>query len=321
MFKINYKITVGSVSYTPNSDSKLIRLRVNSSTKIPVNCCSIDLTTPQDLSFTLGDTVSIELGYDQQTTKVFTGLLTHIKGRFDRLTLTAESSFKTLIQSSFNLLFEKSNASDIVQDIASNRLKLKVNKADTGLKFPVYSIGHHKTAYDHLFYLAKQCGFELYANHEDQLFFAEHKAETTHSFNYGETIISLITDSYKPSMDGIAIYGESPAGQGDDAVSWLAKKEIKGISGKTSGVILEMADSTAKTVDLASKIASGYLSHYGTKNRGSIQVLGEPKIKLGDDLKLDKIPVKSYNGTYKITGFNHHLSQSKGFITTITWEG
>ena len=45
-------------------------------------------------------------------------------------------------------------------------------------------------------------------------------------------------------MDGVEVYGSSPAGQGqgEDASSWLTKKDVKGAAGKSTGRVHRVAD-------------------------------------------------------------------------------
>jgi hypothetical protein len=125
-----------------------------------------------------------------------------------------------------------------------------------------------------------------------------------------------------PLQSGVEVYGESPAsqGQGEKAVSWLTKKEVKGTDGKKSPETLQIGDSTARTQDIANKIAKAYLKKYQKKQKGVIKVVGEPEAKLGDGVEIAKMPISSLNGTFKITGVEHYLSRKKGFYTTIHWE-
>lgn len=320
--QVNYKVTIGTTTYTVDDSSLVLNLRVSSSLNIPVNLCEISLSLADSLAPSLDESITVKLGSNSQLSQVFQGKISQIKWQVDQVNIEAMSSFSSLTKAKFNLLYEKSFAGDIVKNIAQNRLGLEVKQVDNGIKFPVYVIGNQQTVYENLQILAQKCGFDLYANIEDQLVFAPYKTSKKHKFEYGINLLAWEQMEEHPLQSGVEVYGESPAsqGQGEKAVSWLTKKEVKGSDGKKSPATLQLEDSTARTQDIANKIAKAYLKKYQKKQKGVIKVVGEPKAKLGDSIEIAKMPISSLNGTFKITGVEHYLSRNKGFYTTIHWE-
>jgi len=320
--QVNYKVTIGTTTYTVDDSSLVLNLRVSSSLNIPVNLCEISLSLADSLAPSLDESITVKLGSNSQLSQVFQGKVSQIKWQVDRVNIEAMSSFSSLTKAKFNLLYEKSFAGDIVKNIAQNILGLKVKQVDNGIKFPVYVIGNQQTVYENLQILAQKCGFDMYANIEDQLVFAPYKTSKKHKFEYGINLLAWEQMEENPLQSGVEVYGESPAsqGQGEKAVSWLTKKEVKGSDGKKSPETLQLEDSTARTQDIANKIAQSYLKKYQKKQKGVIKVVGEPEAKLGDSIEIAKIPTSSLNGTFKITGVEHYLSRKKGFYTTIYWE-
>jgi hypothetical protein len=320
--QVNYKVTIGSTNYTVGNSSSVLKLRVSSSLNIPVNLCQMSLSITDSLSLSVDESLTVNLGNNSELIQVFQGKISQISWKIDQVHIEAISSFTTLTRAKFNLLYEKSFAGDIVKNIAQNRLNIKVEKVENGIKFPVYVIGDSQTVYENLHNLAQQCGFDLYANIEDKLVFAPYKAEKNHEFNYGVNILAWEQLQENPYLTGVEIYGESPAsqGEGEQATSWLTKKAVKGSDGKQTPESLRLSDPSARNQDIAKQIAKAYLAIHQKKQRGIIKVVGDSKVKLGDGVKIAKMPISSLNGTFKIASVAHYLSRRQGFYTTINWE-
>ncbi|MFG6102182.1 hypothetical protein U2F10_08025 [Leptothoe sp. EHU-05/26/07-4] len=319
MQSIIHEIIVDSISY---ASTHLLSLHSHASLLTPTHHCHIILSTPSDLAPSSNAPITIALGYNNTTIPIFTGTAHTINHGIDHITIEALSTFHTLTTTHLNLLYEKPTAGDIVKDIAQSRLNLKTAKIENGLTFPTYTIGDQQSTYDHLTHLAHQCNFDLYANTDDKLVFAKYNPTTTHTLTYGNNILNYHQAQPAPNITAVEVYGESPAsqGQGDQAYSWLTKKDVKGTAGGGTGTKLRIADPTARTQAVANKVAQALLAQKQQKQRGQVRVLGDSNIKLGDAIKIEKMPQDQHNGTFKITGVAHHLSRRKGFYTTIDWE-
>ncbi|NEZ58071.1 hypothetical protein [Adonisia turfae] len=317
MQPVSCKIILASITNT----SSILCLQSHTSLITPTHRCKVILSRPTDLSLSLNSPVTVALGYNTTTTPIFTGTAHTINYGIDHITIEALSTFHTLT-THLNLLYEKPTAGDIVKNIAQSRLNLKTAKIENGLTFPTYTIGDQQSTYDHLAHLAHQCNFDLYADTDDKLVFAKYNPTTTHTLTYGNNILNYHQAQPAPNITAVEVYGESPAsqGQGDQAYSWLTKKDVKGTAGGSTGTKLRIADPTARTQAVANKVAQALLAQKQQKQRGQVRVLGDSTIKLGDAIKIEKMPQDQHNGTFKITGVAHHLSRRKGFYTTIDWE-
>lgn len=319
MSPITYHLTLGSTKITHASAAALVSLDTAVALTVPVNRCRLIVTNPPALA--IGDAVEIKLGYGNSPESIFKGEVAYLSQGFEGLRIEAMSSLQKLTTARLNLLFEKSTAKDIVQDVAK-RFQVSVGKAEAGIKFPVYALGDQTSAYGHLRHLADQCGFDLYGDRADKLVFAPYAPSQTHEFAYGVDILTYAWAEVPRSFSGVEIYGESPAsqGQGDKAYSWLTKKEVKGSSGSKRGTVLHRADPTARTQAIAGTIAKSWLAAGQTQKQGWVTVLGSPAVALGDRLSLTKLPVAAHNGRYKILSISHRLSAQRGFCTTIHWQ-
>ncbi|NEP36243.1 hypothetical protein [Moorena sp. SIO3B2] len=322
MLKIGYTIKIGSVVCNAGQQTQLIELRSHSELTIPVNTCCLVLGLPQGLTISPEELVSVELGDENKQTLVFTGKVSRVDWSIDRVRIEAASTFGSLTAARLNRVYEKPNAGDIVKDILKWG-KVKVGQVQNGLKFSVYGVGDLMSAYDHLETLAQQCGFDFYANTQDKAVFAKYKPASSHQFKYGEDILALELEQPHPGVEKVEIYGESPSsqGQGEQAYSWLTKKEVKGTAGSGSGITtLRLTDPTARTQAVAQKMAEAVLAKQRQKQRGEIKVLGNANVKLGDEIKVSKMPMATLNGSFKVTGVSHRLNRRSGFCTVIDWE-
>lgn len=321
MHTVNHEITIGTAVFTPTDHTRLIDLQVKASLDVPVNSSQIVMSLPADLNPAPADNVTVSLGYEDDLSLAFTGVVCDIKWGIDRVQVQALGSFQSLLSARFNYLYEKLKAGDIVFDVAS-QLGISIGNVESGLEFLTYALGENQPIYNHLQYLAQQCGYDLYANADDELIFAAFQPITTHAFAYGTNILALTLDEPTTSMTGVEVYGESPAshGQGADAHTWLTKKEVNGVAGDTDGVVMRVADPTVRTVETAVQMAESLLTTTSRKQRTQIKVLGNAHVKLGDAVEISAMPTDKQNGTFKVTGIQHRLTGRRGFVTTIEGE-
>jgi hypothetical protein len=321
MLSVNYRLTIGSAALTLSDHSRLIDLHIDAALAIPVNLCRLALGAPQGLSLAPNDPVKVELGYDDDLTLVFTGLIERAEWALGRVTIIAAGAFQQLVAARLYRTYEKARAGDIVSDLAGS-LSLSSSRIEAGLEFPTYALGANRTAYDEMLHLARQCGFDLYADTEDKVVFAPHKPATTHALQYGVNILALDFSDAADPLTGVEIFGESPAslGQGSEAYSWLTKQEVKGTAGTTKGLIVRRFDPTVRALEAATQVAEATLTALGQKQHLRTRILGAPEVKLGDAVRISDMPVSAQDGTFKVIRVTHTLNTKDGFVSVIVGE-
>jgi len=318
---ITHQITIGTPTYRTGDRTRLLDLRASSALDVPVNTCRMVLSTLLDLAIAPKDPVKVELGNDNGQSLVFTGTVGMVDWQIDRVTVQAVGAFQKLLVARFNLLYEKSKAGDIVQDVIG-RLDLTAGKVESGIEFPVYTLGDHRTAYDQLQQLARQCGFDVYADVEDQVIFAKYLPGTPHELQYGVDVLAIATQQPTQWVTGLEVYGESPAsfGQGTESYPWLTKQMVQGNAGSSEGIVRRVVDATARTQETAGKIATALLAAEAIQRRGTVRILGDPTIQVGQTVKVAQMPIGDQNGTFKVTRVVHSLNAQQGFCSLIYWE-
>ena len=320
MFNVNYKITIGKEIFGAGKKDALIDLDVFCGFCDPVNAAYMTFVPDAEIRAMPEDKVKIELGYDDKLTVVFTGKVDSIKSGVHCIKVDVLGSFAIIAGARANFLYEKEYAGSIVKNLAG-KFKVEKKSVEQGIKFPFYMISEQKSVWEHLSTLAKQCGFDFYADSNDKLNFKLYKAKKNHIFEYGANILNMEQSTNSSYADGVEVYGESPAGQGqgEQASSWLTKKEVKGAAGEKKGKIIRMALACVKNKNAADKIAKNLMSFYGIKKKGDLKVAGAPKLALGDSIEIKKMPQAMQNGKFKPVTIRHRLNKKKGFITDISW--
>jgi hypothetical protein len=318
MLTVNHRVTVGSAAYTSAEQSRLVALRTHAALSTPVNSAWIALAPAIGVSVAPGDEVMVALGYGDDLKTVFTGTVEAVDWAIEQVAFRAAGASRALVGARLNRLYEKSKAGDIVSNIAG-LLDIATGSVEAGLEFQAYAFSDSVSAYDELRQLAERCGFDLYGDVEDKLVFAKYAPAQTHPFQFGVNILTLRVDQPTETITGTEVYGESPSslGQGQEAYSWLTKKDVKGTAGGSSGMIWRRFDPAARTQEDAGKIAEAVLAALSAKRACTLKTLGAPEVRLGDAVEISQMPLDDQNGTFKVTGVAHWLDLKKGFYTII----
>jgi len=319
MLKIDYNIEIGSVQFKLPSNSRLIELRSEASMNAPVHHCRMLFTLPGDLSIAVGDSVKVKLGYDGDLNVVFSGVVTRVEWLVESVVVEAESMARQLAALHVNAYFENAFAADIVKGLAGET-DMATGRVEPGLRFAFYAVGSNRSAWDQLSALARQCGFDLYADAEDQLVFGAALPGAPEMFQFGINILKLGVEQRQEAVSGVEVFGESPAsfGGGPDTSPWFTKKDVTGSAG--SDPKQRMYIPAARTQELAAQIANNLWEKISPKKNGSVKTLGKSALVLGGTLQVSDMPVDSQNGTYKITGLDHQVHPVKGYLTTVEIE-
>ncbi|MFM2375069.1 MAG: hypothetical protein RLZZ165_166 [Bacteroidota bacterium] len=286
-----------------------------------INTAEISLSWKPSEPVKIGDAVTIQLGQvDEGTKKVFTGIVTELSHQTAGYVIHCSSGLQALTLRCVNKSYEQQKAGDIVSDIASIA-KCKKGKVSGGLSYPSYAIGAERHLLSHLLTLAARDGFDVYADADDRLCYTAFSGSPTHRLGYGAEIISYFSEEQAATLDGVEVYGESPAslGQGDKAYSWLTKGEVRGRAGKGSGNLLRVADPSIRNQSAAGTAAERIFATLGSARKGHVNAMGTPGPVLGGAIAMAGLPDGGPSGSFKITGIKHTLDKQNGFITTVDW--
>lgn len=319
MLIVQHRIEIGNDTWSATQHSRLLALQCHSGLLTPVNECTVTMTHPVGVKAALGDPVTVKLGYADDLETVFTGIVGNVKSQTDRLVIRAVSAAQKLLGAKVNLFFEKTTAGDILSDVCG-QLDVPTGTVESGLDLSYYALGSNQSTVEHARYLAELCGFDLFSDEKGKLSFVRAEGDE-HPFQFGVNILSLSLDDAVPGVSSVEVFGDSAASkQGTDAAYWIAKKAVKSKAGDDSGASQTVFVGAARTEDHTKKIAGALLQAWATKKNGHLKTLGNASIKLGDTLKVSKMPLDSQNGTYRVVGIAHQITPEKGYVTTLKIE-
>lgn len=320
MLSVGYRVTVGSTALAPGG-GPVAALETSAAFGVPANACRVAVPAGGDFSAKPGDAVKVELGYGDALETVFTGVVAGVAHGFREVRVEALGAFAALAGARMNLLYEKETAGGIVGDVLG-RAGVGKGTLEAGLKFATYALDDGRSAWAHLRALAARCGFDLWADPEDKAQFRAYKPAKTHEMAYGKDVLALEHDTRAAPLDGVEVFGASPVGQGqgEDASSWMTRKDVRGTAGESAGRVLRVVDPAARTKELAGQVAKGLLAGMSRTAEGRLRALGAPAVRLGDALRLSAMPASAHDGEVRVTGVRHRLHPQRGFVTEIAWE-
>ena len=315
MLTVHHRITVGSAAYTSAAQSRLIGLRTHAALSTPVNSAWIAFAPALGVSVAPGDEVRVELGYGDDLKPVFTGTVEAVDWGIEQVAFRAAGAFRALVRARLNRFFEKSTAGDMVSNVAG-LLDMATGSVEAGLEFQAYAFSDDVSAYDGLRQLAERCGFDLYADVDDTLVFAKYAPAQTHALQFGVNLLSLRVDQATETITGIEVYGESPSslGQGQDAYSWLTKKDVKGTAGGSGGMIWRRFDPAARTQEDAGKIAEAVLAAWSANAPAGSKPSARRRYAWGTPWTLARCRSTTSMARLKSPGWRIGWTSKKAFI-------
>ena len=311
----------------------------------------------QGIGFTKGDPINVSIGYggDEEGGRgaagamldVFKGSVDTLQSRFSTVAVKGFSSMIKLCSKRIDRFYEQQTAGFVTKDLASTA-GVSIEEVSDGIHFPYYAIDSNKNGYEHIIQLAHNCGFDAFMNNKDKLVFKKYQPNNQQTLEYGKNIIQVLKVEKKPLVESVKILAESPSSaKGSDTSHWLTKQQVHGIAraaaggggsgqgassitnaiGLTSSAFSSSSSSDPNQVlihnksvrddDTASRVAEAHLTRIKSSTLISLRVVGDPKIMLGNTVKIQKMPEDSLNGEYQVRTVEHLLSKSAGFTTIL----
>jgi hypothetical protein len=266
------------------------------------------------------DPVKVSLGYEDEKSDVYQGKVGNIVLNTFDLIVTAYSSIFALCNLRKDKFYEQRTAGQIVKDLVGIA-QVQIQDVEDGVRFPYYAIDSNRNAYEHLKVLAKICGFDIYCNDKDKLVFKKYKPITKHKADYGKNIIRVSRADILNIYEGVTVLGESPASvSGPETSHWIKKESMRSFAGNQDKSMY-IVNRAVRDEQTAKKVAESNLDALKFQMSILLEIVGDPKIKLGDAIVVGGLPNKELNGEYQIRSVEHHLNKKDGFVTIVKCRG
>jgi hypothetical protein len=267
-----------------------------------------------------GDEISVELASGEVSGLVMTAEVRSVDSSLGQTRITGQTGMVKLTGTCLNQVYENQSLSQIVGDMAG-QADVAVGEVETGSTYPYLVVHESRNIYSIIRDLAMGEGVDMYFDTENRLDLKTFtKTGPDHSFFYGIDILDLRVSRCRMSRDHIIVRGESPASnQGSDVWHWIAK-DLSSFTGEAGGGAAGLAlhSGPARTKDAAQTLAA---SKFGAIKDGStcgtLKILGNPAVKLGDAVEIPNALKPDLNGLFKVTGVRHVMSKCEGYVTYV----
>ena len=336
--KPTFSLTLGSLnSTTANPAGGAYAFLVERDMDVAADVCQVWLTDRSGVS--LEDTLTLELGHDEENEQVFTGRVVSVQPALDEVRVLALGKMEGLLNLRTANTYEGQSAGAIAQDLIG-QASLQAGTVDDGPSLPRYAVDKRVSAYAHLRELAERLGFELYTNRQGEIMFhalgpaanldamgglagaagglAAGLLGGGEGYQFGKHLIAAQATSQPVAWGEVVVGGESPmSSQGDSSAHWLTinDQNVRGTAGSGEPGRLWL-DPAARSKDLADRFAAGRLAvAQRVAHQVSIRVLGRPQVDLGDDLNVDETADDLLNGSGYVRFIRHRFDARHGYLT------
>lgn len=346
-----FAFTAGSLSSDTGAPvAGPTRFVVERSLDVPVDGLRIALSESGGVA--AGDAVTLELGDEDGTERVFTGSVAEIRPRLGGCELFCAGTMLPLVDLRVSSFYRDQSAGDVVRDLIG-LVSLDEGTIADGADLPRFAIDRSLGAHAQLRRLADRLGYALFADRDGKVHFrglgaaasldagggglggalgavagaASAAASAIGSLldagggglAYGKHLIAA-QGGLRPAFGReLIVGGESPmSGQGEDKSFWLTTtdSDYEGSSG--DGDPLLVIDPAARTKDLADRFAAGYAATLGQRaSEIRLTVQGIASLELGDASGASGAPESALNASGFVKGLRHRFGERDGFVTDI----
>lgn len=264
---------------------------------------------------TLNAALEIDMGYEDELTRVFTGRLSAIcKTLQGYIHVTGINGGGLLSRLRFNRAYENQMIGDIVQDICGTA-GIEADIADPGPTLAYFVLDDRHNALLHIQAMARRSGQIAYFTPEGVLTFTPYNAGTpVQTFNYGIDILDMeLTESLAGS--GVTVTGEGAAGGGDWSKPLKNPDSMQEASGEGGDETAILYDPALRVTSAVQSAAKGFGAEAARlEHTAHIWVAGAPAITPGVTIDVKGSP---FDGSYLVLGMHQLHDKRRGYLTRI----
>lgn len=322
VLKPSYKIQIHGTTLDTEKEYPVKSIRVNQDMAIPAHSCEIVFgLSDETTKIEKGKEMLVEIGYEDSLVKVFEGPIDKNNPGISEIRVVAMSPAVKLLLSRSNRAFSELSAGDIVS-ILANDLELQASTSP-GAKLHAYYMDSSKNAYEHLRELAVKSGFNFYMTSDNKLFFGKDSNGDSHTLEYGVNIIHADAHEDFQAASSVRVVGETfeehfmkkqYSAKNDEEL-----KDVKKHLGEDVDAELVVHDASIKNEETAEGMAKGLSENIKKTLSGTFKIIGDAKIKLGDEIQVSGMKHSKMNGSFQVRSVEHYISKAAGFTTLIGW--
>jgi hypothetical protein len=311
---------LAAVDFGGDWSPSLLSLTVDCGLAPGVDAADIRLAAGEDgPSPAVGDTGTIELGYDDGGTEVvFTGAVDSVAtGVHGMIRVVAANAGSAIARVRVNRSYDKQKAGDLVSDLAGEA-SASTGDIRPGADLAFFVVDDRRGGWTQVAELAALSACLAYVTPSGDVTMAPPPAgPPATTFTYGVDVLELAAGPRAPVVGALTVIGEGAAGsQGADAASWFVKDPaaVTG-TGTGSGPARQRSEpglrSTAAVQAAALGVPAGDVA-------GHVVVAGAQAVAVGGSIMLSGADV---DVPLVVHGVRHRFSRAEGFTTRIDFVG
>jgi phage protein D len=311
MLRPAYEISLGSVTLSSEQLEPLASVVVERAQNAGADRALLMLGERPDLAVQEGDAATVKLGWEGDSTLVFTGTVDAVDRGLHGIEVTCAGSAVLLARARATTTYVVQTAGQVVTALAGDA-GVDVGAVQDGVQLPVYVADSARSHHAHCLRLARWCGFGLYCEETGALVFGPFSAGApARTFRYGADLLSACVQRAMAAGDATVI-PESPASsQGDETASWLVKDPSPNAGGSGATILCEPA---MRTKEAAATVAQAWADRVARASvSGRIEVAGAADVGLGASVALKDMPDAQLDDTYEVRALRHVLDRRRGF--------
>ena len=282
------------------------------------------------------DAVALNLGWDDEATAVFAGVVVEHGGSAAERAIEAYGPQFALARLRPNETFEQMSAGDVFSALADSA-GVSIGDVSPGIDLSHYHAGGWSNGFEHAKYLARLSGLEVFTKGDDQLHFAPTAAGAAAGglgalagaaasllgggFQYGVNVIESHLATQSVAQSAVEVAPASPASQqGTEAATWLVKDSRSIAASAGDGDSISRWSGVTGTVEAAQAAADALAADLSRQRvRGYLVTLGAPDTQPGDSVDLSGFP--HGDGSYEIWSVQHRVEPQRGFRSIVDLRG
>jgi prophage tail gpP-like protein len=284
-----------------------------------VDICTIEAAGAGLPSVALGDSLSLQLGYDTQLTTVYTGQVVRIRaGQDNTVQLTLDNGALTLARLRQNTSFEQQTLNAIINKVL-NDAGVQAGTVHTGPDFPFMALDDSQSLWAWITDLAAMSGAFAWVDGDGKVQLKPGGGSALATFTYGHDVLALQYQARMPVAAQVTVLGEGAAGsQGSQAWSWLSKQRSAIQAQQGSGASRQQSQAVLRNLSAVQGSAQGWLSQLTAQGeRVRVTVPGNTDVQLAGTFSLSSCPQARGDGDYIATRIQHRYDKRTGFVTQL----
>jgi phage protein D len=308
-----FAVAAGAVRFESGGRGELFRLEVDRALNGPADEVRFEIGRSGDGIVEAGDSLEVELGYEGELERVFTGTVTEVAHGASRLAVGALGSQHLLMKTRLDRSFLAQKADEMFQALAGEA-GARVAETASSISLSFYLADSSVSAWEHCLRLAFHGGCDLYATVDGGLVFAPLPGPAApRVLRFGAELIRADL-TRAPALSMPRYHPESPASSGGEE-PWLAKDNSGAIGEAGEGAVRPGYGPLMRTQEHAQVAAdTDWLRISRRTDCGFVEITGRPDLDLGDAVQVDGLPGDE-GGLYQVVALSHQFDFRRGFRT------